>query len=324
MSVIKRRSFLKSISSFCIASSSPLLAPAILRAQGSSGPITLIVAGPGGARSGLAGRILSAALQKELGRPVNLVDYDSPREGYLRLAAAEPDGTTYGIIGADMPALNRGIGGSPGIGSFTPIALLSEDPAGIHVRREAPWRSVAELTASIRSTPGRLKASGAARHAVWHLSAERWTATAKAGAAALPWEAAPNPAAAAENLVAGGPDIVVCSTPEIRATPFAPSIRTLALMSQGRLARYPEIAALAESGIRVRAGWWRGVAGPRGLSGQQVAQMQAVFQRVNASEDYRRQMIRRGFSPTWAGGTQFARFIATEDQAMAAAIRGLG
>ena len=278
---------------------------------------------PGAGRSGLAGRLIGSALQKELGAAVEVVAVDSPREGYLMLASAPANGTTFGLIGADMPALNRGIGGSPGTDAVTPIALLSEDPAGIHVRRDAPWKSAGDVMASARSSPGRLKASGAGRFAVWHISAQRWMTAARAGSGALSWDAAPNPAAAAEELASGGPDIVVCSIPEIRATPFASRIKTVAVMSAGRSARYGQVPTLAESGVHIRAGWWRGVAGPRGLDAGHVARMQAALQRVHASAAFRQEMSRRGYSLAWAGSSQFARFVASEDRAMAAAIRSM-
>lgn len=293
-----------------------------VRAQVSGG-LTLIVPGPGGSRSGLAGRMLGSALQRELGEAVEVIPVDSPREGYMMLASAPTNGRTFGLIGADMPALNRGIGNSPGVGSIAPVAMLSIDPAGIHVRRDAPWRNAGEMIASLRSTPRSLKASGAGRHAVWHISAQRWMMASGASAGALTWQAAANPAEAVDELAAGGPDIVVCSIPEVRASPQAKQVRTLAVMRSARSARYPEVAAVRESGPAISAGWWRGVAGPRGIDGQHIARMQSALQRVSASAAYRADMARRGFTLEWAGAGQFAQFIAREDRAMAAAIRAM-
>ena len=120
---------------------------------------------------------------------VDVVAVDSPREGYQMLASAPPDGSTYGLIGADMSALNRGIGGSPGVDSIVPIALTSVDPAGIHVRRDATWRNAGDLVASAKAGTTPIKASGSGRQAVWHLSAHRLIAAAGARAGALAWSA---------------------------------------------------------------------------------------------------------------------------------------
>ena len=294
------------------------------RAVAASGTIRLIVPGPGGARSGVAGRLLGAALQKELGGEVDVIAVDSPREGYLMLASARPDGSTYGLIGADMSALNRGIGGSPGVDSITPIAMTSVDPAGIHVRRDAPWRDAGELVAIAKAGTAPIKASGSGRQAVWHLSAHRLIAAAGGRAAALAWSASGTVADAAEMLDAGGTDIVVCSIPEVRATTYASRLRTLAVMSDRRSSRYPEVAAIAESGVKLSAGWWRGVAAPRGLDAQQTARMQAAVQRAIAGEAFRTDMVRRGYNLAWAGSAEFARFVTSEDQATAEAMRAIG
>ena len=95
-------------------------------------------------------------------------------------------------------------------------------------------------------------------------------------------------------------------------------------MASRRNGRYPEIATLAEAGVGVRAGWWRGVAAPRGISPQNVARMQAALQRVHASPAYRSEMARRGFALSWAGSAEFGQFIAREDRAVAVAIQAIG
>lgn len=324
--MIGRRGFLKTSLSFAGLSglSGGLAAPFVSRAAAQTGPLTLIVPGPEGSRSGIVGRTLGRALQQEAQRPVEVVAVENPREGYLMLAAAAPNGSTIGLIGADMPALNRGIGGSPPVGSVAPIALIAEDPAGIHVRADAPWRSAAEVAAHIRAQPGSLKASGAGRHAVWHLSAQRWVAASRVPGAPLPWDAAASPAEAAGALVAGGPDIVICSVPEVRSSPAGKRIRTLAIMSPSRNPRYPDVAALGETGVGLRAGWWRGVVAPAGADPRFIAQMQASVQLATASASYRQELTRRGFRLTWQPAGSFRGFLAAEDRAVAAAVRTIG
>ena len=286
--------------------------------------VTLIVPAPAGSRTGLVGRILAASLQRELARPIDILNVEGAGAAYQILASASPTGSVFGLVAADIATLHAA-GPTPlGPQSVTALALLNEDPAGIHVRGSASWRSAEELTASIRAAPGRLQASGAGRRAIWHLSAHRWMTASGLGASALPWEPAPSPVMAAEALVAGEVDVVVCSVPEIRASPGIKAIKTLAVMARGRSQRYPGIATLAERGVRLRSGLWRGVAGPRGLPPELAAGMTAALRRVYAGEAFRRQMFRRGFGLTWAEGAQFAQFVETESRAMGPALRAIG
>ena len=105
---------------------------------------------------------------------------------------------------------------------------------------------------------------------------------------------------------------------------YASRLRTLAVMSDRRSSRYPEVATVGESGIKLSAGWWRGVAAPRGIDAQHAARMQAAVQRAVAGETFRHEMVRRGYNLTWAGSAQFASFVASEDKAAAAAIAVIG
>jgi tripartite-type tricarboxylate transporter receptor subunit TctC len=296
----------------------------LLSATTSRRSTTLIVPAPGGSRTGVAGRILAASLERELGRPIEVLNTDGPAQGYELLAAAPPDGSTIGLVAADLAALHWAGKTDVRPQSVTPLALFNEDPAGIHVRRDARWQNARELAASIRSAQGRMNASGAGRAAIWHVSTHRWMTASGLGPSALPWEPAAGPAAAAEILVAGGPDVVVCSVPEIRTTRFAKDIKTLAVMARGRSRRYPEIAALAEAGVPVRAGLWRGVAAPKGTPPQVAGRVTAALRRAYAGASFRREMFRRGFGLAWAETAEFAQFMDKEDRVIGSALRAIG
>ena len=54
--------------------------------------------------------------------------------------------------------------------SYTPLALVNADPAGVQVRSDAPYKSISDLLAAIKANPGKLKASGTGQGGIWHLA----------------------------------------------------------------------------------------------------------------------------------------------------------
>lgn len=304
--------------------SSPTLFDGPLVSASQQRTTTLIVPGPAASRSGHAGRIVAEALSKQLRAPVTVVNTDTPQQGYALLAAALPDGRTLGLVGADVTLLHwRGLSAQTP-GSFTPLALLSEDPAGIHVRADAHWTSARQLTNAMGANPGKYKVSGAGQGAIWHMSTVRWVQASGRGAGSLTWIPSTNPATAAEELVLGGPDIVVCSVPEIRTTPLRRQIKTLAIMSGRRNPRYPDVSALSETSPPTRAGFWRGVCGPDGMSRTVANRMTAALRAAYSDATLSRQMYRKGFARTWTEGEAFGTFMAREDAIMRMSLRRSG
>lgn len=278
--------------------------------------VTLIVPATANSRTGIAGAILAKSLQRELTRRVEILHVQQPGQGYELLASAAPDGRTFGLIAADLTLLHRRGLTVVRPRSVTPLALVNLDPAGIHVRKDSRWRNAKSLVRRLRDDPGQLRASGSGWRAIWHVAAQRWALANGFETRSLAWKPMPGPAAAAQGLVEGGPDIVVCSVPEIRMTRYASGIRTLAVMAARRSQRYPEIAALEEFGPGVQAGQWRGVAGPDGMSDAVAAAMTATLRRVHDSDAYKAEMFGSGFGLTWADQPRFAAFIDNEDRAV--------
>lgn len=283
---------------------------------------TLIIAGPAGSRTGIAGRIIAAALGRQLGRPVEVVAAETPPQAYALLAAAEPDGRTLGLIGAELALLHWRQASPHNRESFTPLALLAEDPAGIHVRQDAPWKTIGDL--KLGAGASAVRVAGAAQAAIWHMSTIRLAAAIGQGPAALPWLPLGSVAEAAEEVLHGGAEAVVCSIPEIRATPSARQVRTLAIMASRRNPRYPDVPAASEAGLNAQAAFWRGVVGPKGMPAPAIAQVTAALRRAHADAELQRELHKRGFARPWLDATAFAAFMAREDAAMQNSLKSAG
>src|ERR671912_2754350 len=130
-----RRSLLAGITS-AIAGLAALTVPAAVLAQAyPTRPITLIVPWGAGGGTDATARIIATLLEKELGQPVNVVNRTGGNGvvGHAAIASAAPDGYTIGLATVEIGMLHwQGLTELTGA-SYTPLALVNADPAGIQV-----------------------------------------------------------------------------------------------------------------------------------------------------------------------------------------------
>src|SRR5713101_6077171 len=86
------------------------------------------------------------------------------------------------------------------------------------------------LIAAIRSSPGKLKASGTGQGGIWHLAIAGLLKDQGVDPNALPWVPSNGAAPGLQDMVAGGVEVVPCSIPEARSMIDAGKVRALALM----------------------------------------------------------------------------------------------
>ncbi|HEX5999965.1 MAG TPA: tripartite tricarboxylate transporter substrate binding protein [Hyphomicrobiaceae bacterium] len=304
--------------------------PNVLRAQGTwpSRPITILCPWAAGGGTDAAARIIAAVMEKDLKQPVNVVNRTggSGVVGHAAIAAANPDGYTLGILTVEISMLHwQGLTNlTPA--SYTPLALMNEDPPGIQVNASSPYKTVKELADAIKAAPpGKLKASGTGQGGIWHLALVGWLLAMGLKPNHVAWVPSNGAAPAMQDLAAGGLDIVTCSVPEGRAIIEAGKARSLAIMAAERNPAFKDVPTLKESmGIDYTTGAWRGIAGPKGLPAEIAAAATASLKKVNESKEFRDFMASRGFGVRWAPGADFGSFMAKGDAAMGVAMKAAG
>ncbi len=324
MTVISRRRFLERGTASLVAASG-LAAPAIAQVAYPNRPIKFVVPALPGSRTDIAARIFAGSLQRDLGQPFEIVNPDlPPAMAYATLASAPADGYTIGVMSSDIAIMHwRGVTAlTPK--DFTSVALFGEDPAGIHVRADAPWQNAKQFIDDLRGGK-KLTASSTPKGGIWHLSTVGLLAALGLTADKMPWTPSPNPAAALEDLSLGAFDAIVCSVPEVRATPSARQIKTLAVMADKRSPRFGDVPTLREAaGIAYTSGNWRGLAGPNGLPADVALVLATAAKKTWGNPDYQGLMRRRGFGAVWAQGPEFGKYADAHDKRMGDALKAAG
>jgi len=290
-------------------------------------PITLIVPWGAGGGTDATARIIGSLLEKDLGQPVNVVNRTggSGVVGHAAIASAPPDGYTIGMATVEISMMHwQGLTELKG-SSYTPIGLVNADPAGIQVRADSPYKTVADLLNAIKANPGKFKASGTGQGGIWHLAIAGLLRDQKIDPAALPWVPSNGAAPGLQDMVAGGVEVAPVSLPEARSLIDAGKVRSLAIMADKPSALYPNVPTLkAATGSDWTMAAWRGIVAPKGIPNDVRDKLVAAIRKVAASKEYTDFMASRGFGVIYAGPDDFGRFMAKSDTDLGATMKAVG
>lgn len=290
-------------------------------------PITLIVPWGAGGGTDAVARMIASLVERDLGQPVNVVNRTggSGVVGHSAIASAPADGYTIGMITVEITMMHHQKLTELSGTSYTPIALVNLDPAGLQVRADSPYKNVGDVIAAVKANPGKFKASGTGQGGIWHLAIAGMLRDAKVDPAAVPWVPSNGAAGGLQDLAAGGVEFVPCSLPEARSLIDAGKVRSLAVMGSSRAALFPNVPTLKEAtGSDWATGAWRGIAAPKGLPAPVAARLEASVKKAYDSKEYKDFMAQRGFGLLWAGSGEFAGFMAKGDADMKAVMTAVG
>jgi tripartite-type tricarboxylate transporter receptor subunit TctC len=306
----------------------PLAAPALGQPRYPARPIQLIVPWGAGGGTDATARIVGSLLERDLGQPVNVVNRTggSGVVGHSAIATANADGYTIGMITVEIAMMHwQGLTELKPT-SYTPLALMNEDPPGVTVNQNAPYADIRALAEAIKaSRPGQFKASGTGQGGIWHLALVGWLMAMGLRGDHVRWVPSNGAAPAVQDLAAGGIDFVTCSIPEARAMIDANRARALAIMAPSRNPVFGNVPTLNETlGISYSSGAWRGIAGPPNLPAPVREALVASLDKAYKSAEFQEFMRARGFGTVWAGPADFAGFMERADRGMGEAMRAAG
>ena len=325
--MLNRRAFLAS-TAVASAAVGLGLKPALAQAAWKpTRPVTLIVPWAAGGGTDATARIIGAIMEKEIGQPVNVVNRTggSGVVGHSAISTAAPDGYTIGMITVEIAMMHwQGLTElTPK--SYTPLALMNLDAAGLHVRSDASYKTAKDLVDAIKANPGKFKASGTGQGGIWHLAIAGMLQSLGVDPNAVPWVPSNGAAPGMQDLVAGGIEVVPCSVPEARTMIDAGKAKGLAIMADKRIDAFPNIPTLKEAtGSDWTIGAWRGIAGPKGMPANIAGSYEAVLKKIYDSKEYKDFMSARGFGTVYADSKGFEAFMDKGDADLGKVMKAVG
>lgn len=321
-----RRRFLQQI---CIAAAAPaaLTWPGLARAAWPDRPISIIVPwSAGGATDGIA-RVVGTELERELGKPINIVNRTGGGGvvGHTAIASAAPDGYTLGMATLEI-TLYKPMGVADITpASFTPIARMGFVPGGISVSASSPYKTIQELVAAIKAAPaGTFTASGVGVGGSWHINAGGFMRAVGLEPSRLRWVPSQGAAPAYQELMAGSIDIVTASPAEGRALIEAGRVRPLAVTHGERVEMFPDVPTLKEVfGTDWQMSSWMALVGPAGMSTDITARLIAAAKKAQETEAFAKFLKERGFVKVWEAGDDLAKYLAQFSAQVEPVLKGL-
>jgi tripartite-type tricarboxylate transporter receptor subunit TctC len=315
---LARRSLLASLGSL------PLL-PDAARAQAwPTRPVRFMVGYAAGGSITIAARLLGDTLTPVWGQSV-VIENRVGAGGTIAAAAvarAEPDGSTLlvsaagEIVGAPYTMANLPYNPR---NDLTPISLIARNPLMLVVPASLPVHNLQELLDLAKRQPLSYASGGVGT--ATHFVAELFKLRSGANIQHVPYRGSGDLQA---DLQAGRVhmtfDAVSVMLPQVEAG----RVRAIGVTSATRSPQAPDIATLAELGVRDFAGGgWVGLLGPAGLPAPIVERIERDA-RAAVRGDLGAQLATRGFDPVGSSAAEFRGFIAEETTRWGDAARAAG
>jgi tripartite-type tricarboxylate transporter receptor subunit TctC len=221
-------------------------------------PITLIVPFAPGGIADLTARAVAKEMSATLKQPI-VVD-NRPSAGAIvgaaAVARAEPDGHTV-LLMSNANAVSAGLFRKLPFDvqrDFAPVSLLGTFDLALFVTQNSAFRTVRDVIAQAKATPGKLTIGTIASGSTQHLSAELFKSLAQIDMVVVPYKGTP---AVITALRAGEIDLAFEILGPMLPQVQAQALRPLAVTSDRRFAGLPSVPTVQESGLPgyVSASW---------------------------------------------------------------------
>ncbi len=321
---------LRSVLSASLAAAVAAIAvPASVLAQSDypSRSIRMIVPFAPGGISDVLGRLIAQRLGSSLGQQV-VVD-NRPGAGTLigagLVTKANPDGYTIMIQDMTTHAINATLYSKlpyDSVKDFTGITLVAQTPLLLVVNQSLPVKSVAELTALIRSRGGKFNYGSSGNGTILHLASESYRMAAKLEMTHIPYNGS-GPAVSA--LLAEQVGLVFSTMPAALGQVKAGKLRALAVTTLKRNGSVPDVPTMAEGGVpNFDLMLYSGIMGPAGMARPVVNRLYDELVKITALPEMREVLAQQGAEAVTLPPDQFAKFIRSEIAKLGGVVKASG
>jgi tripartite-type tricarboxylate transporter receptor subunit TctC len=277
-------------------------------------PIRIIAPFPAGGTVDLIARVLADKLTQAWGQAV-VVENKVGAGGIVGsdiVAKAKPDGYTLLVVA--MPhAVNASLYKTlpyDTLRDFTPISLLGSQPLMLVVNPSVPAKSVADLIAMAKASPGKINYASGGNGGSQHLAMELFKGMAQVDLVHIPYK---GNVPALVDVMGGQVPVMFDQTATVLPQVRAGKVRALAISSAKRSATMPDLPTVAEAGLPgYESTAWFGFLGPAGMPKEVVAKLSGAIIKILNSPEVNENLTNRGIDVIASTPVEYDAFMKTE------------
>jgi len=289
-------------------------------------PIHLTVPMAAGGGTDRVARAFAEALKNFLPQPVlveNVAGAGSVT-GMSKVHTSKPDGYTLGLASGYMISTAlQGMTKYPA-DDFTLIAAISQDTFTFSVPAESKYKTFKEIVEASKADPDKITLANAGTGALTHLASVAMNQSTGAKFRIVPFVGGAKELTA---LLGGHVDAGIFSMSEVLGqTGPGGKIRNLAVLSQKRTPKLPEVPTLSELGIKgaIPEGPWQGLCAPKGLPDDVKSVLVEAVGKAAKDPTWRDFLDKFGYTDRFMTGKEFEDYFRTDTQMLESLLKATG
>lgn len=289
-------------------------------------PIRMVIPYTPGGSIDTVGRLVADQLQRQLGQPIVIENAPgaSGLLGAMNVKKAKADGYTLLFNASSQAYLPLVVAKKTydAQRDFTPVGQIGYVPLIVAVNNDVPAKTMAEFVQLAKANPGKYTWATSGLGTTSHLSEEMVNR-----ALGLEMQIVAYKGAVPQLTDVIGGHVSAAISPMPGVTPFlqAGRLRPLAITSKTRIASYPNVPTLAESGI---PGFellsWYGIWGPADMPAAITDRLNAEIAKAVDAPSLKARFAELSFVPTKSSPAQFKQLIADDLVKIGKAVKEAG
>jgi tripartite-type tricarboxylate transporter receptor subunit TctC len=303
-----------------------LLSAGGVRAQGFPDHMLRIVSGSAaGGSSDFVARSTAEAVGTVLGQRI-VVENRTGVNGVIAaeaVATSPPDGYTTFVCPMSTMTMTPQLLGpghfDPGA-ELAPIAMVGLSSYGLVVRRQSPFKSLADILAAARARPGQLTFASPGVGAAQHLGMELLKQQTHTDMVHVPFRGA---APAIMEIIAGRVDFTLTNLGDAVRQLQDGELRLLAIGDDTPQAVFPDAPRVSTTVPGFSVMGWFGLCSRRDLPSAIIASWEDAVRRVMADEEHRARLRAGGITPLFEDRATFTRRVEADRARWLKVIQGM-
>jgi tripartite-type tricarboxylate transporter receptor subunit TctC len=285
--------------------------------------ISWIIPWSAGGRTDVAARIFAPALEKQLGKPVIVINKPGAGGvvGSKEAAMAKPDGHTIMLTSISLILTQYTAPTPTHLKDYTLACQLLTSPALAVVNSKSPWNSLRDFVEYGKANPGKIKNGASGTGTSDHIFAAAFQKAAGIKMTHVPY-AGDAPAVAA--VVGKHVDCNFAPMPSVKSFVDAGELKILGVGSEKRRPLYPNVPTWKEQGVDMSISAFQGIYLPKNTPKEIVSILEKAFEKILKDPDVVSKIEKVGIELEFLNQGEFVKVVDETDNTLRVLVEQLG